>query len=93
MRLTWLFLESGGFEKGAGCFALRRGAGTLSLYPARASAALDPVRGTRPLTLFGPSLFEEAVDDLLFGFRFGQAQGHQLDDLLTRDLTNRRLVD
>ena len=35
-------------------FALRRGAGVSPLYPTRASAALDPARGTRPLTLFCP---------------------------------------
>ena len=62
MSWSWVLLLCGcrscfggtfGSAKGAwGCFGLRAGAGTLSLYPARASAALDPVRGNRPLTHF-----------------------------------------
>ena len=30
---------------------------------------------------------------MLFGFLFGQSQRHQLDQLLARDLTDRRLVN
>ena len=48
LRLRELFLESGGFSKGACGFALWRGAGVSALYPTRASAALDPVRAIGP---------------------------------------------
>ena len=48
MELCELFLESGGFSKGACFLGLRAGAGALPLYPTRASAALYPVRAIGP---------------------------------------------
>ena len=38
-------------------------------------------------------LLEEAVDDLLFGFLLGQAEGHELNELFACDLADRGFVD
>ena len=38
-------------------------------------------------------LFQEAVDDLLLGFLLGEAQRHQLYDLVAGDLADGGLVD
>ena len=38
-------------------------------------------------------LLQETVNDLLLGFLFGKPQGHELDELLPRDLTDGGLMD
>ena len=48
---------------------------------------------SRRLPLLGIRLLQKAIDDLLFGFLFGKTQGHELDELLTRDLADGGLVD
>ena len=43
--------------------------------------------------LFCAKLFQKAVDDLLFGLLLGEAQRHQLDELVAGDLADGGLVD
>lgn len=38
-------------------------------------------------------LFQKPVDNLLFGFLFGESEGHKFDELLPCDLADCRLVN
>ena len=38
-------------------------------------------------------LFQKPIDDLGFGFLFGEAEGHQLHELITGNLADGGLVD
>ena len=45
------------------------------------------------LYYYSDCLFEETVDDLFLCLLLGETEGHELDDLVAGDLSNRGLMD
>ena len=56
----------------------------------RPEEAFKPIQGA---LLHLCLLFQESVDDLSFGLRLGETQCHQLNNLITRDLSYSGFVD
>ena len=71
------------------------GVGECFFALAKKQRKRDPFfkRGPSSSPIFSYLSLQKSADDLLLCFLFGKAKGHQLDELLARDLADRCLVN